>query len=76
VIANVSAEPSSDPSRLRENLVQQLTSPVLFEASIRRAMAEGIEKFLELSPGRVLAGLVKKVDRRFPVESCDRGGDR
>jgi [acyl-carrier-protein] S-malonyltransferase len=76
VIANVSAEPSSDPAQLRENLVRQLTSPVLFEASIRRAMAEGIGRFIELSPGRVLAGLAKKVDRKFPVESCDRGGDR
>lgn len=72
VIGNVTAEPSTDPARLRENLVRQLTSPVLFEASIRRAIADGIEKFVELSPGRVLTGLVKKVERGFPIDTCDK----
>jgi [acyl-carrier-protein] S-malonyltransferase len=71
VIANVDATPTTDPGTLRDNLVRQLTSPVLFEASIRRAMADGIEKFVELSPGRVLTGLVKKVDRKFALETCD-----
>jgi len=73
VIGNVSAAPSSDPAILRDNLVRQLTSPVLFEASIRKAMELGIEKFVELAPGRILTGLVKKVDRRFPIESCEGG---
>jgi len=74
VIANVDAEPSTDPDTLRGNLVRQLTSPVLFDASLRRAMADGVERFLELSPGRILTGLAKKIDRKFPLEACDRGG--
>ena len=74
VVANVDAEPSSDPAVLRRNLVRQLTSPVLFEASLRRAMADGVERFVELSPGRVLTGLVKKIERSFAIETCDAGG--
>jgi [acyl-carrier-protein] S-malonyltransferase len=73
VIANVDAEPSTDPGVLRSNLVRQLTSPVLFEASLRRAMREGVTRFLELGPGRVLCGLVKKLDRRFPADACEGG---
>lgn len=75
VIANVDAEPSEDPAKLKGDLVRQLTSPVLFEASLRRAIADGAERFVELSPGRVLKGLMRKIDRGFPVESCD-GGSR
>jgi len=73
VICNATAEPSTDPAVLRTNLVRQLTSPVLFEASIRRAMADGVSRFVELSPGRVLTGLVRKVERKFPIEACDGG---
>lgn len=74
VIGNVDGTPSTDPQVLRKNLVRQLTSPVLFEASLRRAIADGATKFVELSPGRVLCGLLKKIDRAFPREACD-GGD-
>jgi [acyl-carrier-protein] S-malonyltransferase len=73
VIANVDAEPSSDGDVLRRNLVRQLTSPVLFEASLRRAIREGVTRFLELGPGRVLTGLVRKLDRRFPVDAAEGG---
>ena len=74
VIGNVDGNPASDPKVLRGNLVRQLTSPVLFEASLRRAIADGAAKFVELSPGRVLCGLVKKIDRAIPREAFD-GGD-
>jgi [acyl-carrier-protein] S-malonyltransferase len=73
VICNVDAEPSTEPDVLRKNLVRQLTSPVLFEASLRRAMGDGVSKFVELSPGRVLTGLVKRIERKFPVEACEGG---
>ncbi|MFQ5843703.1 MAG: hypothetical protein ACE5JG_01815, partial [Planctomycetota bacterium] len=63
-----------DPATLQQNLVRQLTAPVRFEASLRRAIADGVERFVELSPGRVLTGFVKKIDRRFPVDVCDEAG--
>jgi [acyl-carrier-protein] S-malonyltransferase len=74
VIGNVDGEPATEAATLRGNLVRQLTSPVLFEASLRRAISSGVARFVELSPGRVLCGLVKKIDRAFPREACD-GGD-
>jgi len=74
VISNVDATPTTDPERLRRNLVAQLTAPVKFEASLRRALDDGAERFLELSPGRVLCGFLKKIDRGIARESCD-GGD-
>ncbi|MGQ0613054.1 MAG: ACP S-malonyltransferase [Planctomycetaceae bacterium] len=73
VYSNATAQASRDPDRLRANLVRQLTSPVLFEASVRRAKADGVARFFELSPGRVLTGLVKKIDRATLVEACEGG---
>jgi len=73
VLGNVTAEPATDAATLKANLVRQLTAPVLFEASIRRAIALGVKRFVELGPGRVLTGLVKKVDRGFPIETLEGG---
>jgi len=74
VYSNATATPSRDAGVLRDNLVRQLTAPVLFEASVRRALADGVARFLELGPGRVLSGLVKRTDRSAATESCDEGG--
>jgi len=71
VYGNVDASPSSDPAALRDKLVRQLTSPVYFAQSIRQAMEDGAESFVELSPGRVLCGLVRKVERKFPTSSAE-----
>lgn len=71
VYSNATAEPSRDPAVLRRNLVRQLAAPVLFEASVRRAREEGVARFYELAPGRVLTGLVRKIDRAAPVEACE-----
>jgi [acyl-carrier-protein] S-malonyltransferase len=68
VIANVNAEPVTKPDEVRENLVRQLTNPVLWEASMRRLIAEGCRDFLEPGPGRVLAGLMRKIERDATVE--------
>jgi [acyl-carrier-protein] S-malonyltransferase len=67
VIANVLAAPVSEPAEIRENLVAQLTSPVLWERSMRYLLAEGVSEFLEPGPGTVLAGLMKKIDRSTTV---------
>ena len=72
VVGNVTAEPSTDTEVLKRNLIEQLGSPVLFEASLRRILAEGATRAVELSPGRVLTGLIKKVDRKFAVDTYER----
>ena len=69
------AAPTTDPDKLRGNLIRQLTSPVLFADSIRRAIEDGVSSFVELSPGRVLTGLVKKVERKFPLTAAEGDWD-
>lgn len=70
VISNVDALPHSDPAEIRELLVRQLVNPVLWEASMRRLLGEeGIERCYEIGPGRVLTGLLKRIDRKFPCEN-------
>jgi [acyl-carrier-protein] S-malonyltransferase len=61
VVANVTAGSVTEPSSIRELLTRQLTSPVLFERSVRHMAAEGFSEFVEPGPGRVLAGLLKKI---------------
>jgi [acyl-carrier-protein] S-malonyltransferase len=72
IVPNVDAEPTRDPERIRENLVAQMTKPVRWEACLRRMMALGALSFLELGPGRSVAGMIRRVDRRAHVLSLDR----
>lgn len=64
VIANVNAQPVTASSVISNLLVEQLYSPVLWEDSVRTLLAEGVDVFIECGPGKVLSGLVKKVDRK------------
>ncbi len=64
VISNVDAAPHSDPDEIREILLTQLTSPVQWEKSMRNLLADGVEEFYETGPGRVLRGLMKRIDRK------------
>lgn len=66
VYANVSAAPVKESGLIKELLVKQLYSPVRFEASIRHMMDQGVDAFVEIGNGKVLSGLVKKIDRKFP----------
>lgn len=63
VYANVTAAPMSDKSLIQDSLVKQLYSPVQFEKSILNMLKEDIDAFVEVGTGKVLCGLVKKIDR-------------
>jgi [acyl-carrier-protein] S-malonyltransferase len=67
VIANVSAKGVQDATQIRENLIEQVYSPVLWEDTIRTLLAEGVDLFVEVGSGNVLSGLVRKVERRAKV---------
>ena len=69
VVANARAEPVTDASGARETLVEQLTSPVRWAAGVRRMAEMGPDRWLELGPGRVLAGLLRRIDRDLEVMS-------
>lgn len=63
VIANVTASEMTSASEINDRLIQQLYSPVLWEDSIRKMIDLGVDTFIEIGPGKVLSGLVKKIDR-------------
>jgi [acyl-carrier-protein] S-malonyltransferase len=63
VIANVTAEPMHDAADIKEKLIKQLYSPVLWEDSVQKMIDLGVDTFIEIGPGKVLSGLVKKVNR-------------
>ena len=71
VVANVDAEPVTDPAEIRRKLVEQLTSPVFWEQSMRRLLAEGFDRFVEIGPGKVLAGLMRRIERSARVENYE-----
>jgi [acyl-carrier-protein] S-malonyltransferase len=74
-VSNVTAEPTDDPERIREQLALQVCSPVLWEASMRWALSQGIRDFLEPGPGTVLAGLLRKIDPSAQVRSAASPAD-
>jgi [acyl-carrier-protein] S-malonyltransferase len=63
VYQNVNASPSVIPEEIRTNLVSQLTSPVKWTQTIRNMISDGAESFTEVGPGKVLQGLIKKINR-------------
>jgi [acyl-carrier-protein] S-malonyltransferase len=67
VVANVDAEPKRDPQAAIEALVRQVSSPVRWEAVVRRLASEGVTTYVEVGPGTVLSGLVRKIHREATV---------
>jgi [acyl-carrier-protein] S-malonyltransferase len=63
VISNVTAQPVAEPAAAKRLLVEQLTSPVRWVAGIRTLRAAGVDRFLEIGPGNVLTGLLRRIDR-------------
>jgi len=64
VWSNVDAHPHTDPEEIRGLLVRQVLQPVLWEQTMRNLLSEGVDRFVEIGPGRVLAGLLKRVHRK------------
>lgn len=69
VYSNVTAKPHTDPASIKKLLVQQITQPVRWQQTMETLIADGEAKFIELPPGRTLAGLAKRINRRLPIES-------
>jgi [acyl-carrier-protein] S-malonyltransferase len=69
VYSNVTARPHDDPQSIKRLLVEQIVSPVRWEQTMQGLVAAGEARFIELLPGRTLAGLAKRINRRLAVES-------
>jgi len=70
IYQNVNAMPSTDPDRIKTNLVAQLTSPVRWTQTVRNMIADGASSFTEVGPGKVLQGLIKKISRETLTDSA------
>jgi len=69
VWSNVDARPHTRPEEIRDLLVRQVLQPVLWEQTMRNLLAAGVEQFYEVGPGRVLSGLLKRVERKVGVQN-------
>jgi len=69
VFQNVNAMPSGDPNIIRKNLVDQLTAPVRWTQTIQNMIEHGAKTFVEVGPGKVLQGLVKKINREAEISA-------
>lgn len=71
VISNVDARPHDDPEEMRQLLIRQVLSPVRWEDSMRYLLGQGFTQFYEVGPGRVLRGLLRRIDRAAACQSVD-----
>ncbi|PWH86635.1 ACP S-malonyltransferase [Brumimicrobium oceani] len=70
VYQNVTANAVTDIDEIKNNLIAQLTAPVRWTQTMQQMIADGCEEVIEVGPGKVLQGLFKKVDRKFPTSSA------
>ena len=71
IYQNVTTFAVTDPEKIKENLIFQLTAPVKWTQSVQNMIADGATEFVEVGPGKVLQGLVKKIDRKAEVSSAE-----
>ncbi|PAN50113.1 hypothetical protein GQ55_9G509300 [Panicum hallii var. hallii] len=69
VISNVDAQPHSDPDTIKQILARQVTSPVQWETTVKTLMGKGLEKSYELGPGKVIAGILKRINKGAIIEN-------
>ena len=70
IYQNVNGKPESEIRKIKINLINQLTSPVKWTQSVKNMLNDGANSFTEFGPGKVLCGLIKKVDREVKVQSA------
>lgn len=71
VVANFTADVERTAGEIKENLIRQVTGAVRWEESVRRLLDLGVEVFVEVGPGKVLSGLIRRIDRRATVLSAE-----
>ncbi|KAG6761216.1 hypothetical protein POTOM_034418 [Populus tomentosa] len=69
VISNVDAQPHADPATIKKILACQVTSPVQWETTVKTLLTKGLKKSYELGPGKVIAGIFKRMDKKAEIEN-------
>jgi len=75
VVSNVTAKPATQPDEIRENLIQQVASSVLWEDTMKFILSQGIMNYLEFGPGKVLKGLMRRIDEKAQVANIGNKSD-
>lgn len=75
LVANVSADYIREPDRIRESLSRQIYSAVRWEEGMRRLIGDGFKDFIEIGPGKVLNGLLRRIDSRVTIRNIERPED-
>lgn len=74
-LSNVTAEPVTDSEGIRELLVRQVSHPVRFRESVERMLADGVDTFIEIGPGKTLSGFVRKINKDVTVYHIEKPAD-
>jgi [acyl-carrier-protein] S-malonyltransferase len=75
IVGNITAQPLTEPEAIRQELVAQLTSPVRWTDSVRTMATGGARRFVEIGPGQVLAGLIKRIEPEAAIANVAEPGD-
>ena len=71
ILSNVTAQPSNNPQNLRNLLIEQIEKPVRWRESVNNMINSGVSKFIEMGPGKVLSGLVKRINRNVTLNQVN-----
>jgi [acyl-carrier-protein] S-malonyltransferase len=75
LVSNVTARPSVEPQEIKDNLIKQISSSVLWEASMKLMLSQGASSFMEFGPGKVLKGLMRRIDEVAGVRNIEKKED-
>jgi len=75
IVANVSADYEDSPETIKQNLSNQVNHNTLWEDSVRRIASQGVKTFIEIGPGKVLKGLLRRIDKGLEVYNIERPAD-
>ena len=75
LVSNVTAEPVRDPEKIKDLLVKQIFSKVRWRESVLFMIKKGVNQFVEIGPGKVLSGLIKRIDKSVKVSAINTEED-
>ena len=75
IVANVSADYEDSPETIKQNLINQVNHNTLWEDSVRRIASQGIKTFIEIGPGKVLKGLLRRINKDLKVYNIEKPAD-